>query len=149
MAYTTIEQADAYVSSYYSSTDSLREAWDDLDNEDKQVYLNVAERVIDQLPLKGLPLVVGKAFPREPMSEQSLVAAAQAVAELAIQQLNQEGIERASLQSQGVKSYKIGDLSETFKDGISVNDRHLSIVFPFLSDWLGGGYTICHTHLKR
>ena len=53
--------------------------------------------------------------------------------------------ERLNLQRQGVKSYKLGDLSETF--GNNGYDAGIDIfvydtVFPFLRNWLSGGYKI-------
>ncbi len=50
------------------------------------------------------------------------------------------------MQKQGVRSYKIGDLSETYFGGSSVSekDEHTySIVYPWLKDWLSGGYQLC------
>lgn len=144
--YATIEQAESYIKQYYSSTNSLRKAWDGLSAEDKQVALNRAERAIDSLPLRGCPLESGKAFPRTPFPAASLRQAQIATVELALAGLDEEASERLSLRRQGVKSYKIGDLSETFGDsteGISGASHTLSIVSPYLKDWLGGGYPIC------
>lgn len=149
--YATIKEANEYIENYYSSTDSLRETWEDLDDEDKQVLLNRAERIIDQLPYTGRPKDMHKAFPRYPDDKYSLKQAMYATIELAIHQLDDVAIERAELQAQGVKSYKIGDLSETFRDsGSSLIDTHsYSIVYPFLKNWMGGSYRICPTHIKR
>lgn len=152
--YSTIEQANVYISNYYGSTDTIRTSWEALSDEDKQVYLNKAEQIIDQLLLKGRPLVPGKAFPRDPDSEVSLLKAQEATIELAVQtQGNIEAKERYNLQKQGVSSYKIGDLSESFKgngsDLMGVDKFALSIVYPFLKDWLSGGYKICGTQIKR
>ena len=146
--YATALEANEYVKSYYSSTDPLRGAWGSLSEEDKQVLLNRAEQVIDSLPLKGRPLETGKAFPREPFRDISMQKAKMATIELALQSLDQEAVERGRLQRQGVRSYKLGDLSETFKDSSSTEDGTLSIVLPYLGDWLGGGYRICPTRIK-
>lgn len=151
MSYATIEQADKYIESYYSSTDSLREAWDDLDDADKQVYLNRAERFIDQLPFRGRPVNKHKAFPRYPEKEYSLEQVKYATIELAINQLDTESAERIKMQQQGVKSYKLGDLSETFKDGLDtkIDESYLTVVYPFLQLWLGGGFDICPTRTRK
>lgn len=152
--YATVEQANQYIQTYYSSVDPLRKSWEELADGDKQVLLNRAEQFVDCLPLKGKALVKGKAFPREPYKEESLEQAKVATIELAVQSLDTEASERMTLQKQGVKSYRIGDLSETFADRVSGLDYagldpHLfSIVFPFLKDWLGGGYRICPTHTE-
>ncbi len=153
--YATVEQASAYISDYYGSTDSLRLAWEALSAGDKQVHLNRAEQIIDLFPYNGIPVHKDKAFPRKPNEEYSLQQARIATIELAVQQFNTEAKERFELQAQGVKSYKIGDLSETFgkstgASGYSgIDEYSFSIVFPYLKDWLGGGYNICPTHIKR
>lgn len=153
--YATIEQANEYIQMYYSSTDPLRVSWSALSNDDKQVALNRAEQFIDMLPLKGKSLEPGKAFPREPDREYSLQQAKIATIELSIQRLNTEASARITLQSQGVKSYKIGDLSETFGAGMSEQDYagldpfSFNVVLAYLKDWLGGGYRICPTHFRR
>lgn len=157
--YATIEQANLYVQSYYSSTDPLRISWETLDNSDKQVYLNRAEQIIDQLPLKGTPTQLTKAFPRKPFEKESMQKAQEATIELAIQlSCDSEEKQRVALQNQGVKQYKIGDLSETFKDNVSVDvglDTFTKkIVYPFLKDWMGGGFDIrgekpCHTRIRK
>lgn len=151
--YATLEQANAYIESYYSSNNPLRISWNALSDGDKTVQLNIAERTIDQLPLKGKPIHKSKAFPRKPDEEYSLLKAKEATIELAINLLDSEISQRYSMQQQGVKSYKIGDLSETFKDGSSgysgIDNYAFSIVFPYLSDWLGGGYDICPTRIHR
>lgn len=153
--YATVEQANTYVQNYYGSVDPLRVSWEGYSAPDKQVLLNRAEQFIDTLPFSGKSLVAGKAFPRKPHEEYSLQQAQIATIELAIQKLNVESTDRVTLQKQGVKSYKIGDLSETFGDTVAfldydgIDPYQFSIVFPFLKDWLGGGYNICLTHIKR
>ena len=151
--YATVEQANAYVQNFYSSADSLRLTWEALSDSDKQVSLNRAEQVIDMLPFNGKPEHKNKAFPRKPNEEYSLKQVQIATIELAVQQLNSEAKERFELQSQGVKSYKIGDLSETFGSDASshsgIDEYTFSIVYPYLKDWLGGGYIICPTHIKK
>lgn len=153
--YATVEQANAYVQNFYSSADSLRLTWEALSDGDKQVSLNRAEQVIDMLPFNGKPKYKDKAFPRKPNEEYSLKQAQVATIELAVQQLNSEAKERFELQAQGVKSYRIGDLSETFGNGTGassysgIDEYTFSIVYPYLKDWLGGGYIICPTHIKK
>ena len=150
--YATVVQANEYVKQYYSSTNPLRLAWEQLLEEDKQVLLNRAEQTIDSLPLKGCPTESGKAFPRTPFQEISMQRALAATVELALHSLDEEASDRLKLRRQGVKSYKIGDLSETFSDtagGLGSTAQAISIVSSFLSDWLGGGYEICPTRTKK
>lgn len=151
--YATVTQANAFASAYYSSSNGVRLAWEALSDEDKQVMLNKAEQVIDQLPFQGCDVVIGKAFPREPNQTLSLLRAQDATIELALQ-LNgdNETQMRIRLQNQGVKSYKIGDISETFgsaKVDNAVSSFAYGVVYPILKDWIGGGYNICPTHHKK
>ena len=146
--YATIERANAYMQEYYASTDPIRTSWEALTDEDKQALLNRAELSIDQLPLRGKATNPPKAFPRKPDEEYSLQAAQLATIELAAQYQDEVMRGRLSLKAQGVKSYKIGDLSETFGSGYEysgVDKFTYDTVFPFLKDWLGGGYRICPT----
>ena len=150
--YATVVQADEYVRNYYSSSDSMRLAWEALSEEDKLVSLNRAEQTIDHLPLTGVPVVEDKAFPRYPDTTVP-TEVTQATIELAVQTLNTEAKDRYELRRQGVRSYKIGDLSESFSDAdvaaSGVDAYAYSIVFPFLRNWLGGGYKICPTRTRR
>ena len=145
--YATVVQANEYVQNYYSSGDSIRLAWEALAEADKLVLLNRAEQTIDLLPINGKPVVENKAFPRHPSNEIP-TEVTQATIELAVQSSNSEAKERYELQRQGVRSYKIGDLSESFSEAavaVGVDAYAYSIVFPFLRKWLGGGYKICPT----
>lgn len=149
--YATYEEADAYVRAYYSSTSSLRIAWEQLSDEDKQVLLNRAEQTIDMMPLQGYPTRPPKAFPRYPNEANSMEAVKTATIELAVQGQNEEAQTRFELQRQGVMSYTIGDLSETFggKSDAGIDSFAVSIVLPYLRPWLGGGYRICRPCMLR
>ena len=148
--YATVVQANEYVRNYYSSSDSMRLAWEALSEADKLVLLNRAEQTIDQLPIAGVPVVENKAFPRQPSNEIP-EEVTQATIELAVQSFNTEAKERYELRRQGVRSYTIGDLSESFSTAAAVasgvDAYAYSIVFPFLRRWLGGGYKICSTRI--
>lgn len=149
--YATVEQANTYIQTYYSSTNSLRVAWEKLEDSDKTVALNKAQQSIDQLPYKGQPVIAGTVFPRKPEEDTSLLKVQDASIELALRILDEGLQERYQLQNQGVKSYKLGDLSETFGSakGLSnLNAYTLSIVYPFLKTWLSGGYRICPTRIQ-
>lgn len=152
MAYATVAEANEYVKNYYGSTDPIRLSWEALTDDDKQVAMNRSEQTIDLLPYKGYPVNKAKAFPREPHKELSLEKVKIATIELALQTNgNKEVQERLSLRQQGVKSYKIGDLSETFKDGPDFDYLlafAVDTVMPYLRDWLGGGYRICPTRKR-
>lgn len=150
--YATVVQANEYVQNYYSSGDSMRLAWEALSEADKLVSLNRAEQTIDLLPINGRPVVINKAFPRYPDTDVPMEVT-QATIELALQSFNSEAKDRYELRRQGVRSYSIGDLSESFTDAAvaasGVDAYAYSIVFPFLRKWLGGGYDICPTRTRR
>lgn len=150
--YATPAQADSYIRNYYVSGDPLRVAWTALSSEDKCVSLRRAERIIDYLPFCGRPATEGRAFPRYPDKEVP-IEVTQATIELAVQSLNTDVSERFELSRQGVRSYRLGDLSEDLS-GVSspypgVSAHAYSIIFPFLRKWIGGGYSICVTRTRR
>lgn len=151
--YATVEETDTYAATYYSSSDSVRTSWMALSNADKLVMLNKAERAINELPFHGKALGAASAFPREPEATLSLQKAKEAEMELALQLVSSTTeSERYALQAQGVKSFKIGDLSETYGDSASQSGIDMFVynkVFPFLKLWLSGGYPICPTHHRR
>ena len=151
--YATIEEVDSYVVTYYGSSDTVRTNWEALLTADKQVMLNKAERAIDLLPFHGEPCQADKAFPRNPNAAASTTKVKEATIELALRiNSSSEAQERYDLQAQGVKSFKIGDLSETFGDSMAlggIDKFAYDVVYPLLKDWLGGGYRICPTHHKR
>ena len=150
--YATVVQANEYVQNYYSSGDSMRLAWEKLSEADKLVSLNRAEQTIDCLPFTGRSVAEDKAFPRYPDTEVPKEVTC-ATIELAVQTLDAEARDRYEMRRQGVRSYRIGDLSESFSDAdvaaSGVDAYAYSIVFPFLRDWLGGGYEICPTRTRR
>ena len=71
MSYCTVEEANAYVSLYFTSSDEGRVSWDALSDSDKQVLLNQAHDIIDALPIHGRKTCVDQpdAFPRFPEKE--------------------------------------------------------------------------------
>ena len=149
-AYVDVATVDNYVASYYPQSSAIRIKWEALIEDDKSVFINRATQMINLLPLRGKACEGNEmfmAFPREPdPGNNSLELAKQACCDLSIK-LNgdDEFQERLNLQRQGVKSYKLGDLSETF--GNNGYDAGIDIfvydtVFPFLRNWLSGGYKI-------
>ena len=100
--------------------------------------------LIDSLPFRGGKLNKNQAlaFPRRDgnMSKIKLAQAIQAANLTDIVQ-QEENNTRIQLQRAGVKSYSIGNLSETFG---SVGKVSVSYdVLEILKDYLSGGYTIC------
>jgi hypothetical protein len=132
-AYIDIAGADGYFSSrLYSDT------WTNAADTDKEKALKQATRVIDRQPLKGRPVDLDQllAFPRcylapgAPPSQYSFDtppgwwcevevprAVKNATCEEALALLERGNSQRLNLQQEGVQSFSIGNLSETYAPG--------------------------------
>lgn len=149
--YIDIDDADEYFSLKYGA-----DAWDALSDEDKDKLLISATRKIDRLPLRGKKRSYSQAlgFPRyfdnyydEEYMASLLYAETvpeeveKATCEEAWAMLNTEASKRRELQRQGVKSYSLGRLSETFQ-----GSRSLSLVSEeakeLLRPWIAGAVRI-------
>lgn len=168
--YVDVVEADLYVQSHYLSTSSERTSWEALDADDKEVLLRNSMTAIESLPFVGIkddpeqPL----AFPRKIIIrdpcphngccvlECTDIAIPQQVRCAQVEQalyINAYGADissatRARLQQQGVKSFSLGDLSETYGDGTASNfvysTRQCSEkVLNLLGNWLSGGFRVC------
>ena len=154
-SYATTDEADAYVSAFYNASETANQ-WLALDNSAKQLRLVAACFEIETLPFAGRKQIVGQPlmFPRWP-SDAVPDAVKYAQIEIALlefdaeeQQRLQSAQKRLQLQKQGVTSFSLGDLSESY------GGRAEAIVaqYPFLSNgrinrllerYLQGGYPIC------
>lgn len=155
-SYITIEEANEYVATHYVSDDPLRTTWEDLSDEDKQVYLNVSAEAIDSLPWPGRKAHLNQehAFPRYPSMaippsikfaniENAMSSAdSSATADAALYQ---------KMWSYGISSYSIGNLSETVgtaggnasaKTQMASNGIISSKAQALLSVYMTGGYCI-------
>ena len=170
-SYVTELEAEEYISKNYVSTDPLRKAWAALTDEDKEVYLRVAAKTVDALALKGKKCEVNQKmqFPRyydsksyqeylypEPedydvhgryyyqITVPNNVKYAQI--ETAIFNCDSKANKRIKLQSQGVKSFSIGDLSETYGAGKSLYSNEAIIKAPkaieLMRPFMGGTYNV-------
>lgn len=65
--YVTIAEADAYIESFYPTTDTQRYDWIRLSDTDKEIHLRNATRAIERIRYPGVKLVSTQAlaFPRE------------------------------------------------------------------------------------
>lgn len=143
-SYITVAEANEYVQNYFLENDPLRISWQSSSDNDKEIYLRKSCLLIDSLPFRGGKLNKNQtlAFPRRDgnMSKIKLAQAIQAANLTDIVQ-QEENNTRIQLQRAGVKSYSIGNLSETFG---SVGKVSVSYdVLEILKDYLSGGYTIC------
>jgi len=127
--------ADIYVTGNYASTDSKRIAWDATLSADKDVLLRKAAKIIDRQPLRGFKNKVTQtmAFPRTvyTMAEQTARQVVNfdenwyiqaetpngvihAQVEIALDLTDSSGSKRIEMQRQGVTSFTLGDLSESY-----------------------------------
>lgn len=154
--YITTAEADEYIAGHYRSNNKDRKRWCDLSAEDKEVLLRQACAELDRLQWQGRKAIAGQAlaFPRLPFqygktSELAPTRIKQAQAELALwlsdETQEAQATQRADLQAQGVTSFSLGDLSESYKQGgitallALASPKVAALVTPYLS----GGYEIC------
>lgn len=151
--YVTVAEADTYVSTHYRSTSAARTRWAALSENDKAILLVDACSEMEQLPFHGRKAEDGQllAFPRrlpwQDYTSEVPEAVKSAQVELAVwlsdDVKQSEAEQRRALQGQGVKSFSVGDLSETY-NGTSTGAR--SLLCPkaklLLSPYLTGAYAV-------
>jgi hypothetical protein len=161
--YISVTDADTYVEEYYIQTDSAYSTWNGLSDSDKEIYLRRAAAVIDREPLVGIKSVSTQEmeFPRAIRTDvrreefpalnilyftdwivQTEVPDAVKYAQVEIALSLAVGISsRVKLQQEGVKSFSLGKLSESYGSG-----RNLSIVSheakEYLKPYLAGSVAI-------
>ena len=136
-AYVTVEEAATYFASRLHS-----EVWTQTADADKQKALVMATRAIDRQLLKGRKATDAQelAFPRYPDTEVP-EAVKEACCEIALALLERGNSQRRKLQQEGVQSFTLGNMSETYVPGagrglISKEAKEL------LRPWLLGGVNI-------
>lgn len=154
--YVSREYADEYITSRYKTNSKDRKRWEELSEEDKEILLINACDELENLQWQGRTATKGQAmaFPRLPFQygktdEIAPLRVKQAQVELALwlsddtKQANQS--QRQELQSQGVESFSIGDLSESYGKGVGEKPAPLlcSKVKALIAPYLSGGYDIC------
>lgn len=152
MSYSTISEANEYVSTHYVASDPLRVAWEAKSDEDKQALLNKSYLIINYLPLRGYKTSTEQlgAFPRNGDTEVPLVVK-YAEVELALAYTDDEVVlatkEYQQKAAYGIQSYRVGNFSETLleysgssyamKYGLASTEAE-----RLLSPWLSGGFCI-------
>ena len=113
MSYVNLAEANEYFSSRLHA-----DAWAEVSNADKEKALAMATKAIDRQPLRGRKTETGQAlaFPRYPDTEIPEVVK-EACCEEALAILERGNSQRKKLQQEGVQSFSIGNLSETFAAG--------------------------------
>ena len=136
-SYCTIEYADQYFKNRLHA-----ESWGQADESTKEKALKQATRAIDRQLLKGRKMNPEQelAFPRYPDTEVP-EAVKEACCEEALAILESGNSQRRKLQQEGVQSFSLGNMSETFAAGagkglLSQEAKEL------LRPWLLGGVMI-------
>ena len=136
-SYCTIEYADEYFKNRLHA-----ESWGETSEADKEKALKQATRAIDRQLLRGRKTnpEQGLAFPRYPDTEVP-EAVKEACCEEALAILERGNSQRRKLQQEGVQSFTLGNMSETYAPGggrglLSQEAKEL------LRPWLLGGVNI-------
>ena len=137
LSYVSLAEANEYFSSRLHA-----DAWAEASDADKDKALAMAAKAIDRQPLKGrkTDLAQEMAFPRYPDTEVPQ-AIKEACCEEALEILERGNSQRRRLQKEGVQSFSLGNMSETFaasagKGLLSQEAKEL------LKPWLLGGVMI-------
>lgn len=142
--YLSVSDADSYVEDNYVSTDTKYTSWVSLTIADKEVYLKKATKKLDRQFLRGIKAVSTQTleFPRALKSDyrrenfpilnvymngdwlvetsvSQRVKDAQVEEALSMVTSGATANKRAELQAQGVKSFKLGNLSEDYGSGMT------------------------------
>ena len=138
MAYVTLEEANSYFEGRLHAA-----AWDNAQYGEREKALEMASRAIDRLPLAGRPAgpAQGHAFPRHPDTEVPQ-AVKDACCEEALALLDRGDSERRKLQAEGVASFTIGSLSETYRVGAMGRGLLSPEAKELLRPWLLGAVPI-------
>lgn len=153
IGYVTLAEANAYVANHFMSSNVTRIAWESLDDADKTVLLRNSYRAIEALTFRGRKACITQpnAFPRYPSIEvpTGIKEAQIANAVVLSDDSSQEDVEYYDkLRTYGVKSYHIGNLSETLNapSESTSSAAYLGIysqeAMRLLSPWLRGGFKI-------
>ncbi len=143
-SYVTVEEADSY---FYNTLQS--EEWNKYDTSTKARALITATRQIDRLPFAGRKLDINQSleFPRTTTNIAFTDGIPNEIIYATCEQalfLLKGGSKRQELQQQGVKSYSLGDLSETFTDNLSEAQKTICPeALSYLRKYLLGSVAIC------
>jgi hypothetical protein len=112
-SYIDIDGADEYFAGRLHA-----ESWGQADDSTKEKALKQATKIIDRQPLKGRKATDEQelAFPRYPDTELP-EAVKEACCEEALALLERGNSQRRKLQQEGVQSFSLGNMSETFAAG--------------------------------
>lgn len=156
--YSSVELADSYIKSHYTADSEECTRWDALTEDNKKVYLNNAFDAIEALHFKGRKAFLGqeKAFPRLPYQygkteEGAPARVVNAEIELALwlsdEKKQKTSRRRSQLIADGVKSFSVGDLSESYGEAENGSQKltaqSCKKAMELLAPYLSGGFGIC------
>lgn len=153
VGYVTLEEANAYVTDHFMSSNATRVAWESLSDADKMVLLRNSYRAIEMLGFRGRKTCAtqSSAFPRWPSTyvpQQIKDAQVANAIVLADESSREDAAYYDKLRTYGIKSYRIGNLSETLATSAesagasSYQGIYSQEAMRLLSPWLGGGFKI-------
>lgn len=153
IGYVTLEEANAYVTDHFMSSNATRVAWESLSDADKMVLLRNSYRAIEMLSFRGRKTdpTQPSAFPRWPSTDVPYQVKEAQIANAIIlaDDSSQDDVTYYDrLRTFGIKSYHIGNLSETLNSSAesssasSYHGIYSQEAMRLLSPWLGGGFKI-------
>lgn len=117
-SYINVAEADSILADMLPTDNAGLAAWNALSEGNKNAYLVRAMLSIDSLPYRGSRAAVGQqeAFPRAGQAEvPEAVKQAQALEACALVSASSDADVRQQMQAQGVKSFSLGSLSESYE----------------------------------
>ena len=149
IGYVTISYADEYVSTHYLEDEVERESWEDLDDESKEILLRRSFEINEKLPYTGRKSSVAQpnTFPRFPNTEVP-EDVKRAQVEGALFYANESASDSDfynQMYAHGVKSFSIGNLSESLSSPNEFNSSRSSVpkkALQLLTPYTYGGYSI-------
>lgn len=138
-SYLTAQEADNRISASLLSTDAWRIAWEALPDMDKEACIAQATARIEALPFTGAPASPERAFPRCGETEVSEEVKT-ALALEACASCNTEAATRSALKAQGVKSFSVGSLSESYNTENGTSGLYSPMAQQLLAKYMRGAY---------
>lgn len=154
IGYASLEDLKNYVLTHYTCDDDVYKSFFETPATHQSVALTRAFEAIEALPLRGRKTNDNQvtAFPRFPDKSvpQAVVDAQCADAITRLDSQVREDLEFVEqLQRKGVKSYKLGPISETFGDAVQGSaitgiTSVSGVAKTYLQPWLSGGFRYGH-----
>ena len=150
-SYVSLSETENYIKDNVLSDRESRKAWSVQSDEHKEILLKNACADIQAQVFSGKKLDLSQklAFPRvriDSVSDDETIKSAQIEQALFINTSAFADFEsRRALMLQGVKSFSLGDLSESYSDNAAASGK-APVLAPksrsLLAEWLGGGYRV-------